>query len=143
MISDELIRTAYYQALAGNITYNGKVLQVADGFEAAESWTDNHIIISTIYGASQNTQTSFIDRVRVTLDIVTYQKNAWSRKPASDIEALVVAALIPNRQSTSLNIAGIQFNDVYRAEYDYITEQSSNGNVVRKLSVISQVVTKS
>ena len=142
MINDELIRAAIYSLLNGNVIHDGNPVPVADGFQVAEDLVENHIIIGDVRGSQINPQGAFIDDVTITLDTVTYQHNGWERTTASEIDQLALDLLITGPETHNLAAAGLQITNVRRESYGYLTEESDNGNIVRKQFIISLTAVK-
>lgn len=130
------LRTAYYAALQ-NITYNGEVVPVADGFLAAEPFSDHHIIISSINETDDSPDSSYDDEVVVNVDIVSMLVNGYTRDIVDDLEGEVLAALSAVEGSKIIG-GGLQITGLHKVGSDYLEEQGDNGNIIRKIVRMGQ-----
>lgn len=138
---DERLRAAYYAALSGQLFYGGAKIPVADGFSTAEGIQQHHVIISEVNEATRDTMETFITEAEVVLDIITWQYNGYTKSIAANIEGQILAILKPDFLST-LTVPGLQISSLRKTAGSYIEESGDNGNIVRKILRITQLINK-
>jgi hypothetical protein len=127
------LREGLYAALNGNIS-----VPVKDGIGNGQAC----VIVGNITEVPSNTLDNFRTDVIVELDIVTLQKNSYSRDQADTIADEILSILIPSVDTAGFSVAGFQVTCVQRIGGNYIDEPSDSGNIVRKILRIQQTLSQ-
>jgi hypothetical protein len=136
------LRTAYYQALNGNVEYDSNDVPVVDGFMLSETISSHHIIIADVNETASNTTDTFRTEAVITLQIVS-RVDGYTKDIVDDIEDQVLNILMPSPTSGSpLTVSGIEVNNIIREGSTYLEEYSQNGAIIRKILMISQTITE-
>jgi hypothetical protein len=118
----KFIKSAYYTALDGAITYNGSTIPVYDE-EADETGGDYYIVISTIVDADLPNKGKFMNEVEVLIDVVS--QNNWRvdlvKQIVDSITAKVLNVIIPSISTTGLvGNSDFQIVDVRKGSSQHI-----------------------
>jgi hypothetical protein len=139
----KFIKDAYFNALDGNITYNGSTIPVYDE-EADETGGDYYIIISTITDADLPNKGKFMNDVEVLIDVVS--QNNWRvdlvKQIVDSITAKILNEIIPSIGTTSLiENADFQIVDVRKASTQHIPViDTGTKKIVRRLTRFTQLI---
>ena len=139
----KFIKDAYFNALDGNITYNGSTIPVYDE-EADETGGDYYIIISTITDADFPNKGKFMNDVEVLIDVVS--QNNWRvdlvKEIVDSITGKIMAAIIPSIGTTLLiENADFQIVDVRKASTQHVPViDTGTKKIVRRLTRFTQLI---
>jgi hypothetical protein len=139
----KFIKDAYFNALDGNITYNGSTIPVYDE-EADETGGDYYIIISTITDADFPNKGKFMNDVEVLIDVVS--QNNWRvdlvKQIVDSITAKIMNVIIPSIGTTSLiENADFQIVDVRKASTQHVPIiDTGTKKIVRRLTRFTQLI---
>lgn len=139
----KFIKGAYFNALDGNITYNGSTIPVYDE-EADETGGDYYIIISTITDADLPNKGKFMNDVEVLIDVVS--QNNWRvdlvKQIVDSITAKILNEIIPSIGTTSLiEDADFQIVDVRKASTQHVPVIDTGiKKIVRRLTRFTQLI---
>ena len=139
----KFIKDAYFNALDGNITYNGSTIPVYDE-EADETGGDYYIIISTITDADLPNKGKFMNDVEVLIDVVS--QNNWRvdlvKQIVDSITAKIMNVIIPSIGATSLiENADFQIVDVRKASTQHVPIiDTGTKKIVRRLTRFTQLI---
>jgi hypothetical protein len=139
----KFIKDAYFNALDGNITYNGSTIPVYDE-EADETGGDYYIIISTITDADFPNKGKFMNDVEVLIDVVS--QNNWRvdlvKQIVDSITAKILNEIIPSIGTTSLiENADFQIVDVRKASTQHVPViDTGTKKIVRRLTRFTQLI---
>jgi hypothetical protein len=139
----KFIKDAYFNALDGNITYNGSTIPVYDE-EADETGGDYYIIISTITDADLPNKGKFMNDVEVLIDVVS--QNNWRvdlvKEIVDSITGKIMAAIIPSIGTTLLiENADFQIVDVRKASTQHVPViDTGTKKIVRRLTRFTQLI---
>jgi hypothetical protein len=139
----KFIKDAYFNALDGNITYNGSTIPVYDE-EADETGGDYYIIISTITDADFPNKGKFMNDVEVLIDVVS--QNNWRvdlvKQIVDSITAKILNEIIPSIGTTSLiEDADFQIVDVRKASTQHVPViDTGTKKIVRRLTRFTQLI---
>lgn len=139
----KFIKDAYFNALDGNITYNGSTIPVYDE-EADETGGDYYIIISTITDADFPNKGKFMNDVEVLIDVVS--QNNWRvdlvKQIVDSITGKIMAAIIPSIGTTLLiENADFQIVDVRKASTQHVPViDTGTKKIVRRLTRFTQLI---
>lgn len=139
----KFIKSAYYTALDGAITYNGSTIPVYDE-EADETGGDYYIIISTIVDANLPNKGKFMNEVEVLIDVVS-QNNFRVDLVKGIVDAItakVLNVIIPSINTTSLaGNADFQIVDVRKSASQHVPIlDTGTKKIVRRLTRFTQII---
>ena len=141
--SIKFIKSAYYTALDGAITYNGSTIPVYDE-EADETGGDYYIVISTIVDADLPNKGKFMNEVEVLIDVVS--QNNWRvdlvKQIVDSITAKVLNVIIPSISTTGLvDNSDFQIVDVRKGSSQHIPIlDTGTKKIVRRLTRFTQII---
>jgi hypothetical protein len=139
----KFIKSAYYTALDGAITYNGSTIPVYDE-EADETGGDYYIVISTIVDADLPNKGKFMNEVEVLIDVIS--QNNWRvdlvKQIVDAITAKVLNTIIPSINTTSLpGNADFQIVDVRKSASQHVPIlDTGTKKIVRRLTRFTQII---
>jgi hypothetical protein len=139
----KFIKSAYYTALDGAITYNGSTIPVYDE-EADETGGDYYIVISTIVDADLPNKGKFMNEVEVLIDVVS--QNNWRvdlvKQIVDSITAKVLNVIIPSISTTGLaGNSDFQIVDVRKGSSQHIPIlDTGTKKIVRRLTRFTQII---
>jgi hypothetical protein len=139
----KFIKSAYYTALDGAITYNGSTIPVYDE-EADETGGDYYIIVSTITDADLPNKGKFMNDVEVIIDVVS--QNNWRvdlvKQIVDAITAKVLDRIIPSIGTTNLSgNADFQIVDVRKESSQHVPIlDTGTKKIVRRLTRFTQII---
>jgi hypothetical protein len=139
----KFIKSAYYTALDGAITYNGSTIPVYDE-EADETGGDYYIVISTIVDADLPNKGKFMNEVEVLIDVVS--QNNWRvdlvKQIVDSITAKVLNVIIPSISTTGLtDNSDFQIVDVRKGSSQHIPIlDTGTKKIVRRLTRFTQII---
>lgn len=139
----KFIKDAYFNALDGNITYNGSTIPVYDE-EADETGGDYYILVSTITDADFPNKTKFMNDVEVLIDVVS-QNNFRVDLVKRIVDAItekVLNQILPSVGSSSLSDdANFQIVDVRKSGTQHIPIiDTGTKKIVRRLTRFTQLI---
>jgi hypothetical protein len=141
--SIKFIKSAYYTALDGAITYNGSTIPVYDE-EADETGGDYYIVISTIVDADLPNKGKFMNEVEVLIDVVS--QNNWRvdlvKQIVDSITAKVLNVIIPSISTTGLvDNSDFQIVDVRKGSSQHVPIlDTGTKKIVRRLTRFTQII---
>jgi hypothetical protein len=139
----KFIKSAYYTALDGAITYNGSTIPVYDE-EADETGGDYYIVISTIVDADLPNKGKFMNEVEVLIDVVS--QNNWRvdlvKQIVDSITAKILNVIIPSISTTGLvDNSDFQIVDVRKGSSQHIPIlDTGTKKIVRRLTRFTQII---
>ena len=139
----KFIKSAYYTALNGQITYNGSTIPVYDE-EADETGGDYYIIISTVVDADLPNKGKFMNDVEVLIDVVS--QNNWRvdlvKQIVDAITAKILNRVIPSIGTTNLiENADFQIVDVRKSASQHVPIlDTGTKKIVRRLTRFTQII---
>lgn len=139
----KFIKSAYYTALNGQITYNGSTIPVYDE-EADETGGDYYIIISTIVDADLPNKGKFMNEIEVLIDVVS--QNNWRvdlvKQIVDAITAKILDRIIPSIGTTNLiGNADFQLVDVRKSASQHVPIlDTGTKKIVRRLTRFTQII---
>lgn len=139
----KFIKDAYFNALDGNITYNGSTIPVYDE-EADETGGDYYILISTITDADFPNKTKFMNDVEVLIDVVS-QNNFRVDLVKRIVDAItekVLNQILPSVGNSSLSDnADFQIVDVRKSGSQHVPIiDTGTKKIVRRLTRFTQLI---
>ncbi len=142
---EKKLRTAYYNALNGQLTYGGNPVPVGDEMEPFAATSSLYVILAAQSGAFDNTFSSWGSIEEFNIDIVNKTSSRNSKAPVDDVASQILAILFPDpthKGTTGLaDQPGMQINCVYLYASRYIPLSLNNSNVVmRRILTFKQKV---
>jgi len=139
----KFIKSAYFTALDGAISYNGSTIPVYDE-EADETGGDYYIIISTIVDADLPNKGKFMNDVEVLIDVVS-QNNFRVDLVKAIVDAIsqkVLNTILPSINTTSLaGNADFQIVDVRKSGSQHVPIlDTGTKKIVRRLTRFTQII---
>lgn len=138
----KFLRTAYFQALNGLLTWNGVNVPVSDEMAPINNTSQVYVIIAAQSGSVENTYQSWGSLESIDLDIVYKALTVGSKEPLDDVAGQILGILFPAPGSTGLiPDAGIQINAAHLESDRYISlSLNSNSSVNRRILTFKQHV---
>lgn len=111
------VREAYFNALDGNITFDGSPVPVCD--EKVEDQENNtmYVILSTQTSVDDGSFDSFDHETTMLLDIVHKTQDTVSKDGVDDVAQQIFDIILPTVKTNGLTATGVQFTNV-RIESD-------------------------
>lgn len=139
----KFIKDAYFNALDGNITYNGSTIPVYDE-EADETGGDYYILVSTITDADFPNKTKFMNDVEVLIDVVS-QNNFRVDLVKRIVDAItekVLNQILPSVSNSSLSgNDDFQIVDVRKSGSQHVPIiDTGTKKIVRRLTRFTQLI---
>lgn len=139
----KFIKSAYFTALDGLITYNGSTIPVYDE-EADETGGDYYIIISTIVDADLPNKGKFMNDVEVLIDVVSQNNFRVDlvKQIVDAITAKILNRIIPSIGTTNLTEnADFQIVDVRKSASQHVPIlDTGTKKIVRRLTRFTQII---
>lgn len=135
------IRTAYYTALNGNVTYNGNDVPLFDAYAVPDGISCPYILLS-----SQTSNQLRIKRCKryntsILIDIVTGSTDPIGRSDAEDIAEQVDNIVSPMTfEDLDLSGYGYQICDTYRDGDTDLSDKNNIYYIFRKLLTYNHIV---
>lgn len=131
--SSREIRRAFFQALNGALTYDGKTIPVYDNF-SDEGEGKYQVFLTNQDATNADDKQQFAGDHSIVIDIVTKANNSGNSSIADEISEQVSQILQPTRKTTGLIIgAGFQLILLQLSSSRYLTEGNRGTFIVRKL----------
>jgi len=137
------VRTAYYTALDGNITFNSNVVPVFDAFTVPDGVSYPYILLS-----SQTSNQLSIKRCKrynasILIDVVTGSTDPIGRSDAEDIAEQIEDIVNPdNFVDPDLSVYGYQIVNTTREGDNDISDKNNIYYIYRKLLTYSFLAVK-
>ncbi len=134
------LRTAYYQALNGNLSYLTNIVPVADSVEKLADKDDLYVLLTQQNGFSVNDQGAFRSEETMLLDIVS-RGTRVSKSVVDDIAGQIFAIIFPGVQGNALPPQpGLSVINMRITDDRYLIFATTGGkNVKRRLITITQL----
>jgi len=137
------VRTAYYSALDGNITFNSNVVPVFDAYALPDGIPYPYILLS-----SQTSNQLSIKRCKrynssILIDIVTGSTDPIGRSDAEDIAEQIDAIINPDTfEDIDLSSYGYQCGNTNRDNDNDLTDKNNLYYIYRKLLTYNFLIVK-
>lgn len=130
---ERIYRTAVYNALNNNITYNGTIVPVYDEF-ASDTAPNLFIVLGNQYGDDRRNYAKFVTGSVIVIDIVHHQNRGMTKDVVDAVSNSIKAVLLPNIATYGITLAaGWSVNSLYRETSSYLSEQNNTKWVIRKI----------
>ncbi len=131
--AERVFRRAIFDALDGNVTYNGNVVPVYDEF-ASDNAPNLFIVLGNQYADDRRNFAKFVTGSVIVIDIVHHQNRAMTKDVVDDVAESIKGILMPSISGTGLTLeAGFSVNNLYRETSSYLSEQNNTKWVLRKI----------
>lgn len=130
MSLSKALRTAYYQALNGNILHNGNPVPVYDAFALNNTYP--YIIISSQTAVQERLKTAKGYDVTILIDIVTGSLDPIGRAQSEDIGEQVENIINPDSMQ-DITVAGYQVINTQNELDSDLTAKNDQYYIYRKL----------
>lgn len=128
-----IFRKAAYNALNGNVTFNGNVVPVYDEF-AADNAPNLFIVLGNQYADDRRNYAKFVTGSVIVVDIVHHQNRGMTKDVVDTVSNSVKAILMPGIATFGLSLdAGWSVNNLYRETSSYLSEQNNTKWIIRKI----------
>jgi hypothetical protein len=130
---ESVFRKAVYNALNGNVSYNGTNVPVYDEF-ASDTAGDLFIVLGNQYADDKRNFAKFVTGCVIIIDICHIQNRAMTKDVVDAVSNTIKGILMPSLVLTGLTLdAGFSVNNLYRETSSYLSEQNNTKWVLRKL----------
>lgn len=137
------IRTAYYTALNGNVTYNGGDVPVFDAYAIPEGITYPYILLSSQTSNQLNIKRCKRYNASILIDIVTGSTDPIGRSDAEDIAEQIENIVNPDTFiDPDLSAYGYQLGNTTREGDNDLSDKNNIYYVYRKLLTYSFLAVK-
>lgn len=137
------IRTAYYTALNGNVTFNSNVVPVFDAFAIPDGVTYPYILLSSQTSVQGNLKRCKRYSASILIDIVTGSADPIGRSDAEDIAEQIEDIVNPDSfADLNLNVNGYDIGNTSRAGDSDLSDKNGIYYIFRKLITYDHIVTK-
>ena len=137
------IRTAYYAALNGNITYNGNDVPVFDAYAIPDGVTYPYILLSSQTSNQGNLKRCKRYNASILIDIVTGSTDPIGRSDAEDIAEQIEDIINPDSfEDININVNGYDIGNTSRAGDGDLSDKNGVYYIYRKLITYDHIVTK-
>jgi hypothetical protein len=127
------VRTAFFQALNGLLTYSGAVVPVSDGSQSIPATTAMYVILGNQSSAQRNTFNGWATDETIDLDIIYKTATQGSRLPLDQVANQILEILLPTINTTALPVQeGLQFLNVVLSTNRYISLALNSSNTVER-----------
>jgi hypothetical protein len=100
----------------------------------------DYVLIYPEGGVDQNTKTSKNETVIVRVEIVTRGQNEANQDECESTDTTIYDLIMPSASGNGLSASGLSINNVFRENYQYFIEQTTEGIIYKKTSRYSQRV---
>lgn len=137
------IRTAYYTALSGNVTFNGNDVPVFDAYAIPDGVTYPYILLSSQTSNQLNIKRCKRYNASILIDIVTGSTDPIGRSDAEDIAEQIEDIVSPDTfLDPDLTSYGYQLGNTTREGDNDISDKNNLYYIYRKLLTYSFLAVK-
>ncbi|MNL31417.1 hypothetical protein D3C87_1532040 [compost metagenome] len=137
------IRTAYFTALNGNVTFNSNIVPVFDAFAIPDGATPPYILLSSQTSVQGNLKRCKRYGASILVDIVTSSTDPIGRSDSEDIAEQIENIVNPDSfADLNLNANGYDIGNTSRAGDSDLSDKSGIYYIFRKLITYDHIVTK-
>lgn len=138
------IRTGYFGALNGNVTYASVAVPIYDSFALPQDATSYpYILLSTQTDDQREQKTGKTLNATILIDVVTGAKDSIGRGQSEDIAEQIEDIINPD-SNTSIDITanGWRISDTLRSQSFEFTDKNDKYYIFRKLLRYSLLISK-
>lgn len=137
------IRTGYFNALDGNVTYNGVDVPVFDAYAIPDGVTYPYILLSSQTSVQGNLKRCKRYNASILIDIVTGSTDPIGRSNAEDIAEQIEDIVNPDTfADLDLNDNGYDIGNTSRGGDNDLSDKNGVYYIFRKLITYDHIVTK-
>lgn len=136
------IRTAYYTALNGVITHNGKTLGIYDSFALPEDVNYPYIILSTQTNVQRGLKRCKMWNASILIDIVTGSTDPIGRSQSEDIAEQVDNIVNPDTFVDLTLLGGFKIGNTIRESDTHLESKNNTHYIYRKLLNYNHLISK-
>lgn len=137
------IRTGYFNALDGNVTFNSNVVPVFDAFAIPEGVSYPYILLSSQTSTQGNLKRCKRYNASILIDIVTGSSDPIGRSDAEDIAEQIEDIINPDSfEDLNININGYDIGNTSRAGDNDLSDKNGIYYIFRKLITYDHIITK-
>lgn len=127
------VRTAFFQALNGNLTYNSVPVPVSDDIKPFGSTSPIYVILASQSGAEKNTFSGWASDENIDLDIIFKASTQASKQPLDLVAAQILNLICPSVTASGLAPQpGMQFLNVKLQSDRYLSLALNASNTVER-----------
>lgn len=137
------IRTGYFTALNGNVTFNSNIVPVFDAFAIPEGVSYPYILLSSQRSTQGNLKRCKRYNASILIDIVTGSSDPIGRSDAEDIAEQIEDIINPDSfEDLNININGYDIGNTSRAGDNDLSDKNGIYYIFRKLITYDHIITK-
>jgi len=139
---NKAVRYAIFQALDGNLTYDGSPVPVVDESVTLDQNLTMYVALTTQTAVETSNFAQFEHECTLQIDIAHKTQYAVSKDGVDDVAQQIFDILQPSVTTNGLaSQSGVQFTDLSKATDNYLTMVLNNmGPVVRRIIVYKVLV---
>ena len=137
------LRTAFYDALNGNITSNGQPVPIYDVFAIPEQPKYPYILLSSQTATQRNVQRCKVYDASLLVDIVTGSTDPIGREQSEEIAGQIEDIVIPSDFTDLIAPGGYVIGDTWREQDFEDTNKNDIYYIYRKLIRYNFIISKS
>lgn len=131
--AERVFRKAVFNALDGNVVYQGDTIPVYDEF-ASDLAPELFIVLGNQYADDRRNFAKFVTGCVIIIDVVHTQNRAMTKDVVDDVAEIVKGLLMPAVTGNGLTLdAGFSSTNLYRETSSYLSEQNNTKWVIRKI----------
>lgn len=137
------IRTGYFNALDGNITFNSQIVPVFDAYALPENTPYPYILLSTQTSNQLRIKARKRYNASVTVDIVTGSTDPIGRSDSEDIAEQIEEIINPD-DFTDLDLSAYDFQlgNTFRDSDNDLADKNNIYYIYRKLLTYNHLIVK-
>jgi len=137
------IRTAYFTALNGSVTFNSNVVPVFDAYAVPDGVSYPYILLSSQTSIQGNLKRCKRYDASILIDIVTGSTDPIGRSDAEDISEQIEDIVNPDSfADLNLNANGYDIGNTSRAGDNDLSDKNGIYYIFRKLITYDHIITK-
>src|SRR6478609_11074829 len=137
------VRSAYFTALNGNVTFNSNVVPVFDAYAVPDGVQYPYILLSSQTSNQLNIKRKKRYNASILIDIVTGSTDPIGRSDAEDIAEQVEDIINPDSfADLNLNANGYDIGNTSRAGDNDLSDKNGIYYIFRKLITYDHIITK-
>lgn len=137
------IRVGYFNALDGNVTYNGFDVPVFDAYALPEGISYPYILLSSQTSVQGNLKRCKRYNASILIDIVTGSTDPIGRSDSEDIAEQIEDIINPDSfEDLNINLNGYDIGNTSRAGDNDLSDKNGIYYIFRKLITYDHIITK-
>lgn len=137
------LRVGYFNALDGNVTYNGFDVPVFDAYALPEGISYPYILLSSQTSVQGNLKRCKRYNASILIDIVTGSTDPIGRSDSEDIAEQIEDIINPDSfEDLNINVNGYDIGNTSRAGDNDLSDKNGVYYIFRKLITYDHIITK-